>query len=306
MDRTLVTGANGLVGYAMRKLDIPGAVYLTRQDVDLTDFEKTKAVITYIKPRRVVHLAAAVAGLGGNMIHSGEYFRNNIMINMNVLESCRLAGVEKLISFMSTCVFPDGCPHPLREEYIHDGPPHPSNFGYAYAKRMLEVQSSAYRREWSCRYIIAIPTNIYGPNDNWNLVEGHVLPSLIHKAYLAQKEGEELVVWGSGSPLREFIFAEDIARLSLWALDGYDEDTPIIFSPGEEISIRDLVGMVVKEMGFSGRVRFDDTKPDGQYRKPSDVSKLRGYLPDFRFTPIEEGIRKTVQWFLEHYPRVRT
>jgi GDP-L-fucose synthase len=305
MEKILVTGAGGLVGHAIRQLNPPNMTYLTRQDADLTDLDKTDAVMAHIHPTHVIHLAATVAGIGGNMIHSGEYFRSTIMINTNVLECARRCGVKKLISFMSTCVFPDKCTYPLNEKDIHNGPPHPSNFGYAYAKRMLEVQSSAYRKEWNCDYIVAIPTNIYGPNDFWSLDNGHVIPSLIHRCFLSKKNHTDLVVWGSGKPLREFVFSDDIARLSLWALDNYSEDSPIIFSSGIEISIRDLVELVAKKMQFEGKLIFDDSKPDGQFRKPSDTSKLKKYIPEFVFTPIEEGIEKTVDWFLANYPHVR-
>ena len=305
MDKTLVTGAAGLLGFAIRKLNPPNTIYITRKDVDLINFDKTRAVFENIRPTRVIHLAAEVAGIGGNIIHSGEYFRNNIMINVNVLECARICGVKKLISFMSTCVFPDKCSYPLNEKDIHNGPPHPSNTGYAYAKRMLEVQSSAYRKEWNCDFIVAIPTNIYGPNDNWNLEDGHVIPSLIHKCFLAKKNKAEFLIWGSGKPLREFVYSEDIAKLTLWAIENYSENSSIIFSSGIEISIKNLVELITKNMNFKGKVVFDTTKPDGQFRKPSDTSKLQKYYPDFKFTPIEQGIKKTIDWFLSNYPNVR-
>lgn len=305
MKKTLVTGAGGLVGYAIRQLNPDNFVYITRKDADLTDFAQTKKIFEEVKPNYVIHLAAEVAGIGGNIIHSGEFFRNNIMINVNVLETARLAGVDKLISFMSTCVFPDPCTYPLNEKDIHFGPPHPSNFGYAYAKRMLEVQSSAYRKEWGCNFIVAIPTNIYGESDFWNLEDGHVVPSLIHKCYLAKKNNKDLVVWGSGKPLREFVYSKDIAKLILWVMKEYNEEMPIILSNGEEKSIKELVELVVKEMDFKGSVIFDKTKPDGQFRKPSDDSKLKKYLPDFKFTPLEVGIKNTVDWFIKNYPNVR-
>ncbi|MCL4367015.1 GDP-L-fucose synthase [Patescibacteria group bacterium] len=302
---TLVTGSNGLVGSALRQLNPQNTVFTVRQEVDLTNFSKSKSLFKKVKPNRVIHLAAVVAGIGGNMMHSGSFFRKNLMININVLESARLAGTKKLISFMSTCIFPDNAPYPLHEKNIHDGPPHPSNFGYAYAKRMLQVQSDAYRKEWNCNYIVAIPTNIYGPHDIFNLEEGHVVPSLIHKCYLAMKNRTPLEVWGSGKPLREFVYSEDIAKLSLWAVDNYEEDTPIIFSSGKEISIRDLVDLITKSMHFKGEIIFDSSKPDGQFRKPSDTSKLKKYLPNFEWTPVEKGIKKTVEWFLANYPNVR-
>ncbi len=305
METTLVTGADGLVGYAIRKLNLPNFVYVTHKDVDLTDFEKTKSVFEKLKPTRVIHLAAVVGGLGGNIIHSGEYFRSNVLINTNVLECSRICGVTKLISFMSTCVFPDKCTYPLNEKDIHNGPPHPSNFGYAYAKRMLDVQSSAYRKEWHCDYIVAIPTNIYGPNDNWSLDDGHVLPSLIHKCFIAKRDGLDLTVWGSGKPLREFVLSDDIAKLSVWALESYMEDSPIIFSSGVEISIRELVEIVAEKMNFKKKIIFDSSKPDGQFRKPSDTTKLRSYYPDFEFTSIETGVEATVNWFQSNYPNVR-
>jgi GDP-L-fucose synthase len=305
MSKTLVTGAAGMVGYALRKLSPPETIYTSHEELDLTDFERVREAFSDAKPERVIHLAAVVGGLGSQMTHSGEYFRNNILINLNTLEAARQAGVKKLISFMSTCVFPEKTEYPLREEYLHDGPPHSSNFGYAYAKRMLEVQSSAYRKEWNCHFIAAIPTNIYGPNDDWSLEGGHVLPSLIHRCYLARKSGQPLEVWGSGKPLREFVYSEDIARLSLLALEKYDEDTPIIFSSSVEVSIRELVELVVDTLKFPGRVVWNTSKPDGQYRKPSDNSKMKRYFPDFKFIPLKEGVEKTVAWFEENYPNIR-
>ena len=227
------------------------------------------------------------------------------MINTNVLEAAHLCGVKNLISFMSTCVFPDTCQYPLNERNLHNGPPHPSNFGYAYAKRMLEVQSSAYRKEWGCNYIVVIPTNVYGPNDNFSLKDGHVVSSLIHKCHLSIKNKTDLVVWGSGKPLRELVYSHDIALLTIWALENYSEEHPIILSSGLEISIKDLAGIITRKIGFKGNIVFDSTKPDGQFRKPSDTSKLRKYLPEFKFTPIEKGIEETVEWFISNYPNLR-
>jgi GDP-L-fucose synthase len=305
MQKTVVTGANGLVGSAIRQLNLPNTSYLTHEDVDLTDFSNTKKWFEEKLPENVIHLAAVVGGIGSNLIHSGEYFRKNILINTNVLESARLAGSKKLISYMSTCVFPDKCSYPLTEGDLHNGPPHPSNFGYAYAKRMLEVQSTAYRKEWGCNYVVLIPTNIYGPNDNFSLTDGHVLPALIHRTYLAKLNSTELSIWGSGNPLREFIYSDDIAKLTLWALDNYNEDSPINLSSGIEVSIREIAELVAKKIKFKGRLVFDSTKPDGQYRKPSNINKLKNYLPDYQWTPLEEGIEKTIDWFMRNYPKIR-
>ncbi len=306
MTKTLITGANGLVGSAIKQLNLPDAVFIGREDLDLTDSVGTKEYFAEIKPERVIHLAAVVGGVGSNMSHPGSFFRDNILINTNVLEAARLAGVKKLISLMSTCVFPDKIEYPINEKDLHNGPPHPSNFGYAYAKRMLDVQSRAYRKEWGCDYIIGIPTNIYGPYDNFSLTDGHVLPALIHKIYLAKQNNTDLTVWGTGKPLREFIYSSDIAKLITWALDNYDEESPIIiFSPGTEISIKELVELIASKMHFTGKIIFDESKPDGQYRKPSDTAKIKKYLPDFEFTDMDKGLEETINWFNNNYPNIK-
>jgi GDP-L-fucose synthase len=301
----LVTGSDGLLGHALRRCSHGDVIFATREDADLTSIEATIELFRNYRPRRVIHLAAEVAGIGGNNIHSGQYFRDNILINTNVLETARVMGVEKLISFMSTCIFPANAPYPLNEKDLHLGPPHPSNFGYAYAKRMLEVQSSAYRKEWNCNFICAIPTNMYGPNDYWNLEEGHVLPSIIHKCYLARRDSKPFEIWGTGVALREFVYSDDIGFLTMKLLDEYDEAAPVILSSGDEISIADLVRIVASAMSYEGPIEWDSSKPDGQFRKPSDTSKLRRLFPDFKFLSVEEGVKRTVEWFLKHYPNVR-
>ena len=293
------------MGLAMRRQSPPNAVFFTKKDADLMDFAATKKAFAEIKPTKVIHLAAQVGGVGANMKHPGQFFFTNTMININVLEAARLAGVKKLVSFMSTCVFPDDAPHPLHEKDIHNGPPHPSNFGYAYAKRMLDVQSRAYRKEYGCDFITIIPTNIYGPNDNFSLTDGHVMPSLIHKTFLAKQNNTELMVWGTGKPLREFVYSDDIAKLALWTLDNYDDETPIIFSSGIEISIKELVEIIVKKVGFTGKIVFDSSKPDGQFNKPSDTSKLQRLNPDFKWTSVEDGVAKTAEWFIQNYPNIK-
>lgn len=301
----LVTGSSGLVGSALKKYISDDVFFAVREDADLTSFEQTFELFRKVKPSRVIHLAALVGGIGGNLMHSGEYFRNNTLINLNVLESARMHKVERLISFMSTCVFPNDGPYPLEVENLHLGPPHPSNFGYAYAKRMLEVQSRAYRAQWGHDYLVAVPTNIYGPGDNFNLTEGHVVPALIHKTYLAQQANETLVIWGSGKPMREFVYSHDIAQLTLWMMEKYNTDEPLILSSGIETPIVDLVKQIVAHVGFEGEIVFDSLKPDGQFRKPSNSRTLKKLNPKFNFTDLNLGLEKTVGWFLENYPDVR-
>lgn len=297
--KRLVTGGTGLVGSA-----IIADVKVNRK-YDLTNPDICDSMFNEHKPTHVIHCAAKVGGLGGNMNYKGEYFHDNIMINTNVIESARKVGVTNLVSFLSTCVFPDNIEYPLTENKIHLGEPHFSNYPYAYAKRMADIQIRAYREQYGVNYTSVIPCNIYGPNDNFSLEHGHVIPMLMHKLYLAQQRNENFVVWGSGKPLREFIFSKDVAKLAEWALHNYDESEPIIFSTSTEISIMDLVDLLVTEFEFKGKVIFDNSKPDGQLRKPSDNSKLKSYLPDFEFTSIEEGIKETVYWFKENYDRAR-
>jgi len=297
--KRLVTGGTGLVGSAII------ADVKVGRNYDLTNPEICDSMFNEHKPTHVIHCAAKVGGLGGNMNYKGEYFHDNIMINTNVIESARKAGVTNLVSFLSTCVFPDNIEYPLTEKKIHLGEPHFSNYPYAYAKRMADIQIRAYREQYGVKYTSVIPCNIYGPNDNFSLEHGHVIPMLMHKLYLAQQRNEDFVVWGSGKPLREFIFSKDVAKLAEWALHNYDESEPIIFSTSNEISIMDLVDLLVTEFEFKGKVIFDNSKPDGQFRKPSDNSKLKSYLPNFEFTSIEEGIKETVYWFQENYDRAR-
>lgn len=297
--KLLVTGGRGLVGS-----EISADVKVGRE-YNLVNSSECDLMFKEHSPSHVIHCAGKVGGIGGNMNYKGEYFYDNLMINTNVIEAARKNGVENLVCFLSTCVFPDNVEYPLTEKKVHLGEPHNSNYPYAYAKRMADIQIRAYREQYGINYTTVIPCNIYGPNDNYSLQHGHVMPMLMHKLYLAQQNNEDFVVWGSGEPLREFIYSKDVAKLAEWAVSNYNESEPIIFSTSEEIKIKDLVDLLVQEFNFKGKVIFDNTKPDGQLRKPSDNSKLKSYLPDFQFTPIETGIKETVNWFRNNYENVR-
>jgi len=300
MKKVLVTGGYGMVGSAMES-----QIKLSRETCDLTNPKQTEKLFQLIKPDGVIHCAGKVGGIGGNSNYKGEYFYDNLMINTNVIEAARKAGVKNLVAFLSTCVFPDKVKYPLTIDQIQLGEPHESNYPYAYAKRMADVQIRAYREQYGINYTSIIPSNIYGPNDNFNLDHGHVMPMLIHKLYLAKQNKTDFTVWGSGKPLREFIYSKDIAKIAEWALFNYEGTDPLIISGDEEISIKDLVGLLVDEFKFKGKVIFDKTKPDGQLRKPSDNSKIKELLPDFEYTPFEQGIKETVNWFIENYDEAR-
>jgi GDP-L-fucose synthase len=300
--KILITGGSGLVGS-----QFVGGEYIkpTSKDFNLIDPIQTNDMLLNKDIKSLIHCAAKVGGLGSNMNYKGEFFYQNIMMNTNVIESARINGVENLVVFLSTCVFPDNVEYPLTESKIHLGPPHFSNDAYAYSKRMADVQVRSYKEQYGLNYKCVIPTNIYGINDNFNLENGHVIPSLIHKCYLSKENNTEFKVWGSGNPLREFISNKDVAELSKWVLNNYTESEPIILSTSEEVSIRDVVDIIVEIMNFKGKGIFDDSKPDGQFRKPSDNSKIKSYLPNFKFTPLYDGLKETIEWFEKNYNLIR-
>jgi GDP-L-fucose synthase len=300
-NKILVTGGHGLVGH-----EFVGNKYYkpTSKEYNLKNTEDVNRLMLK-RFDSVIHTAGKVGGLGGNMNHKGEFFYDNIMINTNVIESARISGVKNLVAFLSTCVFPDNIEYPLTEKKIHLGPPHFSNDAYAYSKRMVDVQIRAYREQYGLNYKSVIPTNIYGPNDNYDIKNGHVVPSLIHKCFLARENKTPLTIWGSGNPLREFIFSRDVAVLSEWVLYNYNDNEPIILSTSEEISIKEVVGIIVEIMNFKGKVVFDTSKPDGQFRKPSDNSKIKNHLPNFKFTDLFHGLKETIEFFEKNYNILR-
>lgn len=312
----MVTGGSGLVGAAIRDfIEEPGSrrhnedwIFLSSKDGDLRERSDCIAIFEKHQPTHVIHLAAKVGGLFANMAAKVEFFRENILINDNIMECCRIYKVRKLVSFLSTCIFPDKTTYPIDESMLHDGAPHPSNEGYAYAKRLIDTMNRAYAEEYGCNFTSIIPTNIYGPHDNFSIEKGHVIPGLIHKCYLAKLKGEPFTIWGSGTPLRQFIFNRDLAELTVWVLREYNNDpSPITLSVDEEaeVSIKDVALAVARAMQFEGEVIFDTTKADGQFKKTAANKKLRRYLPDYKFTPIEVGIQKSVDWFVANYETAR-
>lgn len=300
----LVTGASGLVGSAVCDV-CPGVIAAYgRESYDMLQWCEVDRMFNFLKPKYVIHLAAKVGGVKANMGAPATFFMENVTMNTHILESCHLRGVQKLLCFLSTCVFPDPCPLPLEPEHLHIGPPHESNYGYAYAKRMLAVQCRTYNEQYGTNFVPVIPCNIYGPHDNFDLENAHVVPALIHKFWRAKRARTFVEIWGSGSPLREFIYSEDVARICMILLEKYDLKDPIIVSTSQEHSIRDLVEAIARAMDFPmDQICYDTSKPEGQHRKPSCNGPLMDLIgKDFQFTPLEEGIKKTVQWFMEHAP----
>ena len=302
MGKILVTGGTGLVGSRFEGEDY---LKIGSKNLDLLNQKDIENFLVSKNINGIIHCAARVGGVKGNMSYPGEFTYENLKMNTGIIEEARKAGISKLIAFSSTCVFPDKVEYPLTPDKIHLGPPHSSNYGYAYAKRMAEIQMQSYREQYGVNYFSVIPCNIYGPADNYHLEDGHVLPSLIHKFHLADISGSDVTIWGSGSPLREFIFSEDVADLTRILFDNYKEGIPVIISSGKEISIKEVVEIIANEFNFKGKIIWDLDKPEGQFRKPSDNSIIRSIAPDFKFTPIEEGIHKSVTWFKDNYPNIR-
>jgi len=307
MKTLLVTGGSGLVGGEVLSLS-PYSIGLSSKDCDLAESASIiENFAHHHNIKTVVNCAARVGGVKANTDFVAEFFDDNIKINMNVLKQCQRSNL-KLVSVLSTCVYPaaEYVTYPLTEDQLHNGPPHLTNFGYAYAKRMVEVQSRAYRQQYGCNFISAIPNNLYGVNDNYDLDNGHVIPALIRKFHEAKVFGRKSVdIWGSGNPLREFTFARDAAKIILWLAEKYDEAEPVNIGNPEQVSIEALACMIAEEVGYIGSVNFDRSKPDGQFEKPSSNKKLRDLGCNIQYTPLREGLKETIKSFQDRYPHVR-
>jgi GDP-L-fucose synthase len=310
-NRILITGGSGLVGKGIKSAlqndtcDNEEWIFLSSKDGDLRDINATKEIFEKYKPTHVIHLASFVGGLYKNMKSNLEFLRDNLLINDNVFHCAHQMKVKKMVSCLSTCIFPDKTSYPIDETMIHNGPPHNSNFGYAYAKRMIDIQNKAYFEQFGDCFTSVIPTNVFGPYDNYTLEDSHVIPSLIHKCYLAKKNNTKFEVCGTGTPLRQFIYSRDLGRLFIWVLREYNEIEPIILSVNEEVSIRQVAETIAKYTNFKGEVIYDSSYSDGQFKKTASNLKLKKYLPDFKFTPFEEAVKESVDWFNHNFDKCR-
>jgi GDP-L-fucose synthase len=297
--KTLVTGKNGLVGSEI-KSDIK-----IGREFNLLNSNEVDNMFNIHKPTHVINCAAKVGGIGANMNKPGQFLFENLMIGTNIIEYSRKHKVNKLINFSSTCIFPDKVEYPLTEEKIHLGPPHETNYGYGYAKRMADIQIKAYNQEYNTKFFSVIPCNIYGPNDNYNVESSHVIPSLIHKVYLSKINNENISVWGSGKALREFIYSKDVAKIVEKLLYSYEDNKSIILSTSVEVSIEELVVTICDIFKFKNKIIFDKSRPDGQLRKPSNNSYLKSIIGDFKFTEIRNGLEETIDFFIKNYKTIR-
>jgi GDP-L-fucose synthase len=303
--KTLITGGSGMIGSALRNI-LPDALYIDSKYCDLRSSIHTEELFKSFSPDYVIHLAAKVGGVKANQNNLGEFYYDNILINTNVLESSKKCKVKKVVSLLSTCIYPDKVSYPLTEEQIHLGEPHHSNYGYAYAKRMLDVQSRAYRENHGCNFITAVPNNLYGEHDNFHLEDSHLIPAIIRKVYESKIYNSAVNLWGNGSPLREFTYSYDLAKILLFLLENYDDPSPINVGNTNEYSVREVCDKISKIFDFNGIINWDESKPTGQYKKPSSNSKLLklGWKQE-DYTNFDDGLNKVCNWFIENYPNIR-
>jgi GDP-L-fucose synthase len=298
---TIVTGGSGMVGSNLKEL-CPNFIYLSSKDADLTDMIAVQKVFEKYQPKYVIHLAASVGGLYKNMNNNYNMFDDNLMINRNVITCCRKYNVTKLIACLSTCIYPNKIEYPITEEKLHLGPPHYSNEGYSYAKRMLEVQC----RLSGIDYICLIPTNLYGKYDNFNLQDAHVLPNLIHKCFLAKKSNDVFEIKGSGIAQRQFLYAKDFAKIIKFFITSNSKNETFICSPSEkdEIKIKECVEKISSNMNYNN-IKYNTSYSDGQLKKTVANNKLMNVIGNFNFTDFNIGLSETVEWFTKNYNVVR-
>tara|TARA_B100000131_G_scaffold323231_1_gene380712 strand:- start:6300 stop:7238 length:939 start_codon:yes stop_codon:yes gene_type:complete len=305
--KILITGGTGMVGQSFQNLQTDYEfIFVGSSQYDLCHADEVDSMILNHNPDAIIHLAARVGGVKSNTEFVADFFRDNILMNTNVLDASMRLGVKKVVSLLSTCVYPDEAQYPLTPEQFHDGPPHQSNFGYAYAKRMIDVYSRALRQQHGCNFICAVPNNLYGLHDNFDLENGHVIPAIIRKIHDAKLTKKTPIFWGTGENLREFTFASDISKILLFLLETYNEPLPVNIGTVEERSIKSVVDSVCQYMRYTGPVRWDNSKPSGQFRKPSSNNKLLslGWKKD-TYTNFEEGLKMTCEWYEKSYPNIR-
>lgn len=300
--RVLVTGGAGFLGAVIvEKLQHRGAkdVFVPRgKDYNLVEMEAVKRLYKDTQPDIVIHLAARVGGIGYNKTHPATLFYDNLMMGAQLMEVGRQVGIEKFVAVATICAYPKFTPVPFKEEDLWNGYPEETNAPYGLAKKMLLVQSQAYRQQYGFNSIVLFPVNLYGPRDNFDLETSHVIPALIRKCLEARARGEAAItVWGTGTPTREFLYVEDAAEGILLAAERYNKSEPVNLGAGFEISIKELVDLIVKLTGFSGRVVWDKSKPDGQPRRMLDVSKAEKEFGFKARTDFENGLKKTIEWY---------
>jgi len=300
--KIVVTGGAGFLGKCLvAKLKERGCkdIFIPLiEDYNLVDMEAVKRLYADAKPDIVIHLAAVVGGIGANRENPGKFFYENLMMGVQLIEAGRLAGIEKFVALGTICAYPKFTPVPFKEKDLWNGYPEETNAPYGLAKKMLLVQSQAYREQYGFNSIFLLPVNLYGPGDNFDPGSSHVIPALIKKCCDAIERGDKkIVVWGTGKATREFLYVEDAAEAIILATEKYDKSEPINIGAGFEISIKDLVSLIVKLTGFKGKVAWDKTKPDGQPRRRLDTAMAKKEFGFKAKTSFEDGLKKTIEYY---------
>jgi GDP-L-fucose synthase len=301
--RVTVTGGAGFLGsFVVEKLQERGCrdVFVSRsREYDLVDMEAVERLYRDARPHIVIHLAARVGGIGANRMNPGKFFYDNAMMGIQLIEQGRLYGLEKFVALGTVCAYPKFTAAPFREENLWDGYPEETNAPYGLAKKMLLVQSQAYRQQYGFNSSYLLPVNLYGPRDNFDLKSSHVIPALIRKCLEAKRRDEpEIVCWGDGTPTREFLYVEDCAEAILLATENYNQSDPVNLGTGQEIAIANLVKLIAELTEYRGDIVWDTTKPNGQPRRCLDTTRARELFGFSAQTEFREGLRRTVAWYL--------
>ena len=310
MIKTFIAGHNGMVGSAIiRELTNTNnnrkIITETRENLDLTDQFKVNSFIKKINPDEIIIAAAKVGGIHANSTYTAEFIYDNLTIASNLIHAAYKNNVNKLLYLGSSCIYPRESNQPIIEESLLTGPLESTNEWYAISKIAGIKLCQAYRKQYNCNFISAMPTNLYGIQDNYHLQNAHVIPAIMHRAWIAKNNrSDKLIIWGSGNPTREFLFVDDLAKGCVFLLDNYSEDIPINIGTGIEVSIKELAKQICDVVGFKGDLIFDETKPDGTPRKVVDVSKINslGWKAN---TNLSDGLKISFDWFLKNYETVR-
>jgi GDP-L-fucose synthase len=305
--RVVITGGAGFLGsFVVEELEARRAsdIFVPRREqYDLRDAGAIRRMLADARPDIIIHLAAVVGGIGANRANPGRFFYENLMMGTQLIEESRLAGVGKFVGIGTICAYPKFTPVPFREEELWNGYPEETNAPYGLAKKMMLVQLQSYRQQYGTNGIFLLPVNLYGPRDNFDLETSHVIPAMVRKMVAGRDRGEAVVLWGDGTPTREFLYVEDAARGILAAAERYDGAEPVNLGSGMEISIRDLASLIAKHVGYTGPIEWDKAQPNGQPRRMLDVSRAEEYFGWRARVEFDEGIERTVRWWEKQGPR---
>lgn len=309
VSKVLVTGSSAVAGSAVKAIqgDYPQIEFVlaTSRDCDLTNIPQTLDYISSLEVDGIIHLAAVSGGIGLSIKHPASLLRDNTLMGIAILEAARKLGIKKTVMTLTTGAYPPNAPLPLKEEYLHDGYAHGSNYGSSFAKRLLDPAIRAYREEYGISVVGLVPNGIFGENDNFNFDDAPMLPALIRRFYENRHTNDKIVIWGDGMPLREYTYSRDVARAFIWALLNYDDSQVLNSGTVEANSIRDIALMIADIMGVDpARIEFDTSKPNGVFRKDTDNSRFVK-LSGFNYTPFREGLERTITWFADTYENDR-